>query len=87
MINMYAGNLPQDMDTKELFNLFHEHGWVDSIFIVNDPETKQSKGFGFVQMPDADAKKAMKKLRGKKIRGMALRVEEAKPLEDKKEEK
>ena len=86
MINMYAGNLPLDMETKELFDLFHEHGWVDSIFIVNDPETKQSKGFGFVQMPDDDAKKAMKALSGRKIRGMSMRVEEAKPLEEKSED-
>jgi RNA recognition motif-containing protein len=85
MINMYVGNLPKDFVTRDLFNLFDEHGWVDSLFIVDDPETRESKGFGFVQMPDEDAKKAIKAVNGKKVKGMTLRVEEARPQEDKKD--
>lgn len=74
--------MPQDMDIEEFFKLFTQYGRVESIFIVDDPETGKSKGFGFVEMIESDANKAIKELSGKKIRGNTLRVEEAKPQED-----
>lgn len=83
MQKLFVGGLPLDMDTEEFFNMFHDVGRVESIFIVDNPETGDSKGFGFVEMPDEDAQTAIKKLNGKKIRNnKTLRVEEAKPLEN-----
>ena len=83
MQKLFVGGLPLDMDAEEFFNMFYDVGRVESIFIVDNPETGESKGFGFVEMPDGDAQTAIKKLNGKKIRNnKTLRVEEAKPLED-----
>lgn len=81
MQKLFVGGLPLDMKMEEFFNMFHKVGRVESIFIVDNPETGESKGFGFVEMPKKDAKEAIKKLNGKKIRNKTLRVEEAKPLE------
>lgn len=82
MQKLFVGGLPLDMEMEEFFNMFHQIGRVESIFIVDNPETGESKGFGFVEMPKEDAKKAIKELNGKKIRGKTLRIEEAKPLEE-----
>ena len=61
----------------ELRSLFSEHGTVESISVVTDRDTGQSRGFAFVQMSQADASRAIQSLNGKDLGGRPLRVNEA----------
>ena len=71
-------NLDRSTTENELESLFATFGDVQSCDLVLDKETGQSKGFGFVQMPNqGDAKAAMKNLNGKEIAGSKLRVKKA----------
>ena len=71
-------NLDRSTTENELESLFAAFGDVQSCDLVLDKETGQSKGFGFVQMPNqGDAKAAMKNLNGKEIAGSKLRVKKA----------
>ena len=51
-MNIYVGNLSYDVDDRELQRMFEEHGTVASAKVIIDRFTSQSKGFGFVEMPD-----------------------------------
>ncbi len=76
-------NLDRSISEKELKVMFEEFGAVQSCNLVIDKETKESKGFGFVEMPKiGDAKAAIINLNNKTIGGEKLRV---KKTEDKKE--
>ncbi len=82
-MNIYVGNLPYSTTDDDLREAFSSHGQVDDVRIIFDRYTERSKGFGFVDMPDDDeAKKAISELEGKEIEGRALRVNEARPKED-----
>ncbi|MDM8547703.1 RNA-binding protein [Candidatus Venteria ishoeyi] len=71
-------NLPRTTTDAELRTLFEAYGTVQSCTLVMDKETKQSKGFGFVEMPKVgDAKAAMKSLNGKELLGSKMRVKKA----------
>ncbi|SEH04397.1 RNA recognition motif domain-containing protein [Candidatus Venteria ishoeyi] len=71
-------NLPRTTTDAELRTLFEAYGTVQSCILVMDKETKQSKGFGFVEMPKVgDAKAAMKSLNGKELLGSKMRVKKA----------
>jgi RNA recognition motif-containing protein len=71
-------NLARTTTEVELKALFEAHGQLQSCTIVLDTATGQSKGFGFVEMPNAgDAKAAMKELNGKDIAGSKIRVKKA----------
>ena len=79
-MNIYVGNLSYDMSEEELRHSFEDHGAVDSAKIIMDRETGRSKGFGFVEMPDAsEAQAAIQELNGAMVSGRPLRVNEAKP--------
>ncbi|NLK66930.1 MAG: RNA-binding protein [Campylobacteraceae bacterium] len=78
-MDIYVGNLPFRLDESELREAFEEFGKVSRAKIVKDRETNRSKGFGFVEMEDSDALKAIKALDGKELFGRSLRVNEAKP--------
>jgi len=78
-LDIYVGNLPFRLDESELREAFEEFGKVSRAKIVKDRETNRSKGFGFVEMEDSDALKAIKALDGKELFGRSLRVNEAKP--------
>ena len=81
--NLYVGNLSFDVDSKSLEQMFAAHGQVESANVINDRQTGQSKGFGFVEMSSpAEAKAAIAALDGKVHGGRALKVNEAKPRED-----
>jgi RNA recognition motif-containing protein len=81
-MNIYVGNLPYNMHDDDLRATFAEFGEVTSASIVMDRMTNQSKGFGFVEMPrNADADKAIKALNEKPIGGRMLKVNQAKPRE------
>ncbi len=79
-MNIYVGNLSYDMKEDELRALFEEHGQVESVSIIKDNFSGQSKGFGFVMMPNRDeAQRAISTLNGRDIKGRALTVNEARP--------
>ena len=80
---MYVGNLSYDMTNEGLQTLFSQFGTVDSAQVIIDRDTNRSKGFGFVEMSNAaEADAAMAALDGKENGGRALKVNEAKPRED-----
>jgi len=80
---LYVGNLSFNTSTQELETMFAEAGTVQSANIVEDRETGRSRGFAFVEMStDEEAKKAIASLDGKEIDGRNLKVNEAKPRED-----
>jgi RNA recognition motif-containing protein len=80
---LYVGNLSFDVDNKTLEQLFTAYGTVESADVINDRQTGQSKGFGFVEMSsNEEAKAAISGLDGKEHGGRAIKVNEAKPRED-----
>jgi len=82
-MNIYVGNLRYNLTEDALKTVFEEFGQVASVKIIRDRFSGESKGFGFVEMAsDDDAKKAIAELNGKEIDGRALRVNEARPRED-----
>tara|TARA_Y100001949_G_scaffold163607_1_gene157632 strand:+ start:46 stop:492 length:447 start_codon:yes stop_codon:yes gene_type:complete len=82
-MNIYVGNLPYSVTKEELLDLFSEFGQVSRATVVMDRETNRSKGFGFVEMPDdAAATQAVEAMNGNEVNGRALRVNEARPRED-----
>jgi RNA recognition motif-containing protein len=75
---LYVGNLPFTTSEEDLRDAFEEHGAVESVKVITDRETGRSRGFGFVEMGDADAAQAaMQALDGKDFGGRNLRVNEA----------
>ena len=80
---LYVGNLSYRVDSDMLADFFSPHGTVESAQVISDRDTGQSKGFGFVEMGSPDeARTAMEALDGTEIEGRAIRVNEAKPRED-----
>jgi RNA recognition motif-containing protein len=79
---IYVGNLSFDTSEQGLRNLFSKHGQVHSATIVTDRETGRSRGFGFVEMDAAAAQAAISALDQTELDGRNLRVNEAKPRED-----
>jgi RNA recognition motif-containing protein len=79
-MNIYVGNLSYNATEEELKQAFEGYGRVDSARIIVDKYTDQSKGFGFVEMPDSsEAQAAIGGLDGKEMGGRPLRVNEARP--------
>ena len=77
---LYVGNLPFSATEETLSEKFAAHGRVESVKLISDRETGQSKGFGFVEMSsDAEANAAIAALNGADFDGRALKVNEAKP--------
>ena len=78
---IYVGNLSFQTTESEVAELFGQFGTVVSCALPNDRETGRPRGFGFVEMEDEDAKKAIASLDGKDFGGRSLRVNEAQPRE------
>jgi RNA recognition motif-containing protein len=74
---IYVGNLPWSATDAELRDLFSTIGTVHSAAVVSDRETGRSRGFGFIEMDEGDAEKAISELNGRDMGGRALRVNEA----------
>ena len=81
MKKMYVGNLPWSATEDQLKELFAPYGEVQSVAVITDRETGRARGFGFVEMDEADADKAMRELDGRDFGGRALRVNEAQKKE------
>ena len=82
-MNIYVGNIAWSMTEDDLEALFAEHGAVTSANIITDKYSGRSRGFGFVEMEDhAAAEAAIEALNETEHSGRALRVNQAKPRED-----
>ena len=83
--NIYVGNLTFDTDSAQLESLFSQHGQVTKAQVVMDRDTGRSRGFGFVEMPNkSEAETAITQLNGKDVGGRALRINEARPREQRR---
>lgn len=83
MVNIYAGNLAFNMTEGDLRSMFEAHGKVDRASLVKDRMSGDSKGFGFVEMPnDKEAKAAIAALNDMDTQGRKMTVNEAKPKAD-----
>jgi RNA recognition motif-containing protein len=77
LTKLYVGNLPFSATEDSVRELFAAHGTVEKVALVNDRDTGQPRGFGFVEMSSADAQRAMQSLNGKDFGGRPLKVNEA----------
>ena len=77
MAKIYVGNLPFSASEADVRQLFSQHGTVESVSLPTDRETGRPRGFGFVEMSQADAARAIQSLNGHDMGGRQLRVNEA----------
>ncbi|MEM7542391.1 MAG: RNA-binding protein [Pseudomonadota bacterium] len=83
-MNIYVGNLPYSIDDEELREAFEPFGKVSSAEVIIDRRTKRSRGYGFVEMANADdGQRAISELNGSDLQGRELRVDESKPKSEK----
>jgi RNA recognition motif-containing protein len=84
-MNIYAGNLPYNTTDEDLRKAFAAYGNVASAKVIIDRETGRSKGFGFVEMSSSDeGQKAIQGLDGSEFSGRTLKVNEARPRQDRR---
>ncbi len=82
-MNIYVGNLSFEASEDEIRGLFAPFGQVTSVSLIKDKFTGQSRGFGFVEMPNmGEAQKAIQGLNGKDFKSRALTVNAARPREE-----
>ncbi|HDQ22543.1 MAG TPA: RNA-binding protein [Candidatus Uhrbacteria bacterium] len=81
--NLYVGNLPYSVDDNKLAEIFSAAGTVESANVITDKFSGRSKGFGFVTMSsDDEAQKAISEFNEKEVDGRNIKVNEARPKED-----
>ena len=82
-MKIYVGNLPFSVDDEKLREIFAKFGDVEEATVIKDKYSGRSKGFGFVTFSDdASAKKAIEELNETEVEGRSLKVNEARPMED-----
>ena len=82
-MKLYVGNLSFDTTSSDLQTLFAQAGTVESVSLIEDRETGRSRGFGFVEMQTKEeGAAAIEKFNGQEVSGRALKVNEAKPREN-----
>ena len=82
-MNLYVGNLPYSVTEPQLRDAFSEYGEVSRVNIITDKFSGQSKGFGFVEMPNnSEADAAIKALNETPLQGRNIKVNQAKPKGD-----
>ena len=81
MTKLYVGNLPFTATEDAVRALFAPHGTVETLALINDRETGNPRGFGFVEMANADAARAMQALNGSDFDGRPLKINEAQAKE------
>ncbi|MEF2146551.1 MAG: RNA-binding protein [Desulfovibrionaceae bacterium] len=79
---IYVGNLPWSASEDEIRSAFGAFGQVLSVNLIEDRETGRPRGFGFVEMDDSGALLAIENMDGKDFGGRNLKVNEAKPREE-----
>jgi RNA recognition motif-containing protein len=83
-MNIYVGNLSYEITEEDLKLAFEQFGAVESVSIIKDKYSGQSKGFGFVEMPSkAEGQAAIEGLNGKEKKGRTLNINEARPRSEK----
>jgi RNA recognition motif-containing protein len=80
---LYVGNLPWSTTEEELSRAFQPYVEVKSSMIIMDRETGRSRGFGFVEVGDEDAQKAIDAMNGSQLGGREIIVNEARPRQSK----
>ena len=84
-MNIFVGNLVWSTTEEDLAQLFEAYGIVERVQLIRDRETGRSRGFGFVEMPEAsEAHAAITGLNGTVLGGRALTVNEARPREERR---
>ena len=82
-MRIYVGNLSKDTDEEDLQQIFEEFGKIDTVTIIKDKYTGQSKGFGFVDIPSKEeGQSAIEGLNNKELKGNSIQVDEARPRPD-----
>lgn len=82
-MNIYVGNISRTATEQDLREAFQAFGEVSSAAIIKDKFSGESRGFGFVEMPNKDeGEKAISALNGKDLKGRSLTVNEARPRTD-----
>ncbi|MEP7243399.1 MAG: RNA-binding protein [Gammaproteobacteria bacterium] len=81
MTKLYVGNLPFTATEDAVRALFAPHGTVEKLDLITDRETGRARGFGFVEMSNADASRAMQALNGTDFEGRSLKINEAQERE------
>lgn len=76
---LYVGNLPWNTTAEELREFFAPYGQIVSSRIITDRETGRSRGFGFIEVEEADAMRITQELNGTNFGGRPLTVNEARP--------
>lgn len=79
-MNIYVGNLSYSVTSEDLRKAFEQFGEISSANVITDKFTGQSKGFGFVEMPNKEqGDSAIKNMDGVDLKGRSIRVNEARP--------
>jgi RNA recognition motif-containing protein len=79
-MNIYVGNLSFTVSEDEIRQAFASFGTIDSVSIIRDKFTNESRGFAFVEMPNpTEAQAAITEMNGKELKGRTLTVNEARP--------
>ena len=82
-MNIYVGNLSNTVNENDLREAFQAFGEVATAAVIKDKFSGESRGFGFVEMPNKDeADKAISMMNGKDLKGRTAKVNEAKPRTD-----
>ena len=82
-MKLYVGNLAFETTSNDLRTLFAQAGTVESVNLIEDRETGRSRGFGFVEMQTKEeGAAAIQKFNGQEVGGRSLKVNEAKPREN-----
>ncbi len=86
-MNIFVGNIPFGSSADDIRQLFEQYGTVENVNMITDRETGRFRGFGFVEMLEADeATAAIAELNGSMLTGRPLTVNEARPREDRRPE-
>ena len=78
-MNIYVGNLPFSVTEDALREMFEQFGEIQSLKLITDRETGRPRGFGFVEMDNADADAAIKALNNTELGGRNLKVNQSEP--------
>ncbi len=87
-MNIYIGNLPKTTNEDAVRKVFEAYGKVREVKLIQDKFTQELRGFGFVEMPSkTEAQEAIKNIDGSELDGRNLIVNEARPREDRSDNK
>jgi RNA recognition motif-containing protein len=85
-MNIFVGNIAFTASEDDLRELFEQHGTVDKVHLITDRYTGRSRGFGFVEMPNADeGNAAIAALNGASLHNRPLTINEARPREPRRD--